>query len=246
MLEQYLGETSPFATAFACTSQAQLRQRPTTDLWDALEEESGQPVRDVMDTWIFQGGVPLVTFTNGELVQQPFVYGKSGGESAIGSTWLVPVLTRSLNSAERSRHLLADAAISVIDPLPVVVNAGGSGVFRSRYGQAELRHCSSAWANSTSSSARHSSRTTGRCCSAKADPLEGFLRHCARTRRPGRADAVAHGRQCRGLRQARPRPRAEGEPPRTGARSLRAPASLDSAGTPFPVRASSLPRCAPP
>ncbi len=33
----------------------------TADLWSALESVSGQPVGQVMDTWILQGGHPLVT-----------------------------------------------------------------------------------------------------------------------------------------------------------------------------------------
>ena len=33
----------------------------TADLWDALEDASGAPVRDVMDTFILQGGHPLVS-----------------------------------------------------------------------------------------------------------------------------------------------------------------------------------------
>ena len=56
----------------------------TTDLWDALEENSGQPVRNVMDTWILQGGVPLVTLESGRVSQQPFSYLPVNGPSAIG------------------------------------------------------------------------------------------------------------------------------------------------------------------
>ena len=33
----------------------------TTDLWDAIEAATGEPVRRIMDTWIFQGGYPLVS-----------------------------------------------------------------------------------------------------------------------------------------------------------------------------------------
>ena len=33
----------------------------TTDLWDAIEEVTDEPVRRIMDSWIFQGGHPLVT-----------------------------------------------------------------------------------------------------------------------------------------------------------------------------------------
>jgi hypothetical protein len=51
---------------------------------------------------------------------------------------MVPVLTRSLGGGEPSRHLLVDKPLNVSDAPPVVLNAGGSGVFRSRYGHAEL------------------------------------------------------------------------------------------------------------
>ncbi len=47
----------------------------TTDLWDALEDASGAPVRDVMDTFILQGGHPLVSLHGDTLSQQPFSLG---------------------------------------------------------------------------------------------------------------------------------------------------------------------------
>ena len=138
MLEQYLG-----ATTFRDGIRRYLRTHAyantvTTDLWDALEEASGQPVRDMMNTWILQGGHPLVTFVDGHLTQQPFAYGPARAESAIGSSWLVPVLTRSLDGGDVTRQLLSDAPVDVSDASPVVVNAGGSGVYRTRYGHAEL------------------------------------------------------------------------------------------------------------
>jgi len=105
---------------------------------DALEETSAQPVRAMMNTWILQGGHPLVTLDAGTLSQQPFAYGEAKGDSAIGASWLVPVLTRSLAGGPTNRHLLANTPLSVHDELPVVLNAGGSGVFRSRYGTREL------------------------------------------------------------------------------------------------------------
>ena len=61
MMEQYLG-----ADVFRDGIRHYLRKHSyantiTTDLWDALEEVSREPVRDVMNTWILQGGHPLVT-----------------------------------------------------------------------------------------------------------------------------------------------------------------------------------------
>ncbi len=138
MLEQYLGETTFRDGIRHYLKKHSYANTITTDLWDALEETSGQPVRAMMNTWILQGGHPLVTLEGGMLRQQPFMYGPARGDSAIGSSWLVPVLTRSLHEGPTSRHLLGDEPVAVSDQAPVVLNAGGSGVFRSRYGAQEL------------------------------------------------------------------------------------------------------------
>ncbi|MGP8009227.1 MAG: M1 family metallopeptidase [Acidimicrobiales bacterium] len=138
MLEQYLGEEVFRDGIRLYLKKHSYANTITTDLWDALEENSGQPVREMMNTWILQGGVPLVTLEKGQLSQQPFRYGPATTPSAIGDHWWTPVLTRSLEGGETSHHLLQDTAISVADQAPVVVNAGGSGVFRTRYGSAEL------------------------------------------------------------------------------------------------------------
>ncbi|WP_419918055.1 M1 family metallopeptidase [Candidatus Poriferisocius sp.] len=66
MLEQYLG-----ADAFRDGVRQYLRRHSyanteTHDLWDALAEATGEPVRPVMDSWIFQGGHPVVTVTPDE------------------------------------------------------------------------------------------------------------------------------------------------------------------------------------
>ena len=55
----------------------------------------------------------------------------------IGSSWKVPVMARSLNGGATSVHLLEDDAITLSEDAPVVLNAGGSGYFRSRYGVSE-------------------------------------------------------------------------------------------------------------
>jgi puromycin-sensitive aminopeptidase len=156
MLEQYLGEDRfrdgvrryLRAHAFANTE--------TCDLWEAIEAEADDvEVRSVMDSWIFQGGYPLVRATSAlddqgeevvELRQSPFAYlpvdaafldGK--GRSAIGSDWLVPVLAAPLREraggAEvRLKVLLAEEPAH-LPPVagPVVLNAGGSGFFRLSY-----------------------------------------------------------------------------------------------------------------
>ena len=92
----------------------------TTDLWDALEEVSGHPVRDMMNTWILQGGHPLVTLEDGHLRQQPFAYGPARGASAIGSSWMVPVLDPLAQRGPPAGTCWATSPDRVTDAPPVV------------------------------------------------------------------------------------------------------------------------------
>ncbi len=138
MLEQYLGATTFRDGIRHYLAKHSYANTVTADLWDALETISGQPVREMMDTWILQGGHPMVTLADGRLSQAPFVFADPAHKGAIGDHWLVPVLTRSLEGGEASHHLLRDVPITVSDAAPVLLNAGGSGFFRSRYAPAEL------------------------------------------------------------------------------------------------------------
>lgn len=142
MLEQYLGAETFRNGIRLYLSTHSYANTVTTDLWDALETVSQQPVRDMMNTWILQGGHPLVTLENGTLTQEPFSYGPPQNVSAIGSSWLVPVLTRGLHGGPVSRHLLGTTPVKIDDSRAVVLNAGGSGAYRSRYGARELAEIS--------------------------------------------------------------------------------------------------------
>ena len=63
MLEQHLGEEQ-FRDGVRHYLQAHAYgNTETSDLWDALESTSGQPVRDTMDSWIWQAGYPVISVT---------------------------------------------------------------------------------------------------------------------------------------------------------------------------------------
>jgi puromycin-sensitive aminopeptidase len=112
MLEQYLGSERFRDGVRRYLSEHRLSNTETSDLWDAIEAASGEPVRDIMDSWILQGGFPLVrvdepTDTSGGgaherlvLTQEPFAYAPAEGESAVGSHWRVPVIARSVGDAD--------------------------------------------------------------------------------------------------------------------------------------------------
>jgi puromycin-sensitive aminopeptidase len=146
MLEQHLG-AEPFRKGIAAyIKKHSYSNTETTDLWDAIEEATGEPARATMDSWIYQGGYPLVSVTAGskgvEISQQRFLWhGAEQGEPAV---WHVPVTARGgVEGAERVERTLLDTASGTIDlggkPDWVVANAGGWGFFRVRYTSELLR-----------------------------------------------------------------------------------------------------------
>jgi puromycin-sensitive aminopeptidase len=140
MLESYVG-IETFRNGVRRYLQAHLyANTETTDLWDAIEAEApADRIRAVMDTWIFQGGYPVIYVEKKggelELTQSPFAYlpgaaPKSG--SAIGKDWLVPVLVRSGDAEQRLLLGNEPAQISAAEE-GTVVNAGSSGFYRVNY-----------------------------------------------------------------------------------------------------------------
>ncbi|HEY2301140.1 MAG TPA: M1 family metallopeptidase, partial [Acidimicrobiales bacterium] len=147
MLEQYLG-AEPFRRGIVrYLNEHRFSNTETTDLWDAIEAESGEPARAVMDSWIDQGGYPLVSVTadGGRLTlsQQRFLYAGGAGEER----WQVPVNLRySVDGrVEEARVLLADQSVDVELAGPpdwVLVNDGAWGFYRVGYEASLLRRLS--------------------------------------------------------------------------------------------------------
>ena len=138
MLERFLGPDA-FREGIRRYLRAHLYDNAeTTDLWDAIEEATGEPVRATMDSWIFQEGHPLVTVepTAGgvALSQARFTYSGASGSTR----WSVPVLLRvgAGGAVTEHRVLLQESSSGVaLDGPPdwVVANAGGSGFYRVQY-----------------------------------------------------------------------------------------------------------------
>jgi puromycin-sensitive aminopeptidase len=112
----------------------------TTDLWDALEESTRQPVRALMDTWIFQPGYPLVSVEKEprglRITQQLFRYLQD--ETDKERRWHVPIFLRAGMSGRIINKTILltdrDQRIELDDSVDwAVVNAGGHGFYRVRY-----------------------------------------------------------------------------------------------------------------
>ena len=141
MLEQYLGEDTFRRGIADYLGTHAYGNTETTDLWDALEHASGAPVRRVADSWIFQGGHPLVSIARGDhpstlvLDQRRFRY----LDDDDGPRWSVPVGIRWADASGATHDLdvlLEDASTTVdltAEPTWVVVNRSAAGFFRTDY-----------------------------------------------------------------------------------------------------------------
>jgi puromycin-sensitive aminopeptidase len=147
MLEQYL-EPGEFQRGIArYLSTHKYGNTETTDLWDAIEAETGEPVRALMDSWIFQEGHPSVVVSRSDdnsqitLRQNRFLYiGARGSETH----WHIPIRLRvSVNGdIEKRKVLLTEGEMTINFNGNVdwaLVNDGSWGFYRVQYDSDLLR-----------------------------------------------------------------------------------------------------------
>ena len=130
MMERYLGEEVFRSGVSSYLKAHAYANTETEDLWHALDAASGEPVGEIMDTWIFQGGFPRLTVDREaggyRITQKQFRYLVPGDNQ-----WKVPVLIRA--DGEASRLLLSGSSDTIEAGSDLVVNAGGDGFYRVRY-----------------------------------------------------------------------------------------------------------------
>ena len=137
MLEQFLGEDAFRDGVRHYLSTHAFANTVTTDLWDALEEATGSPVRAMMDTWIYRAGHPLITVEATDagvtLRQRIFRYDDTGD-----TEWHVPISLRAQVGGQTvTRRLILDSTTAEVDlggrPDWVVANDGANGFYRVQY-----------------------------------------------------------------------------------------------------------------
>ena len=156
MLEQFLGpETFRRGLNRYLTGNMYANAR-TRDLWAALEEESGQPVTSIMDSWVKQMGYPVLHVEAERaddrlalsMSQERFVYDRLLGDGAPpsaaphdggddGEVWRVPVTVNS--GGEASSGLVMEGAEARLE-MPTAggwfkVNSDQTGFYRVNYSQ---------------------------------------------------------------------------------------------------------------
>ena len=115
----------------------------THDLWDALEAESGQPVRRIMDAWIFQSGYPAITVQRAGDVIRLTQHRFSPSLPEDATTWPVPLIVRQvLPDGELVERVLVEADgldVPLAHPDALVVANAGSTAFVRTFYDDELR-----------------------------------------------------------------------------------------------------------
>ena len=156
MLEQYLGPNVFRAGVRDYLRTHAYGNADTGDLWAALQRAARQPVTDLMQGWIFRQGYPLISVDLDQgssrgsrlrITQQRFTYLPSFGAADPGNErgpqWQAPLLIRvtARGQARTHRVLLTgpEAGLDLPDGFEsVLVNEGGHGFYRVRYGPALL------------------------------------------------------------------------------------------------------------
>ena len=132
MLEQYIGEDVFCRGITRYLKTHAYGNTETDDLWAALEAESGEPVGDIMDTWILQGGHPRVSVVpdgDGHVLSQEHFQFIGGSPRR----WKVPVRYRSAGGEGKT---IVDGETRIAAGEGLVVNAGGHGYYRVDYADA--------------------------------------------------------------------------------------------------------------
>ncbi len=140
MLEQYLGVEVFRAGVSHYLRTHAYGNTETSDLWDAIESTSGEPVRKLMDSWIWQPGYPLIwaSIDGNDLVLRQTRFGFEAPADD-GTRWMVPLTVRHSSGSESVLLEGDETRLTLADPEGVVVvNAGGHGYFRVAY-DTELR-----------------------------------------------------------------------------------------------------------
>ena len=150
MLELYIGEDVFRKGCQIYMAKHAFANTETADLWNALQtavNEAGLniPVAEMMDTWVFQQGFPLVTASRSgnklQVRQQAFRYLNEQGKK--NQLWYVPLAVRGSVSSDEKCFVLSEAEQSF--PLSdeaglLVLNANGKGFYRVAYSDELLQY----------------------------------------------------------------------------------------------------------
>ena len=155
MLESFLGEETFRQGLNKYLTTHQYANAERTDLWNALADVSGEPVAEIMDSWVLQTGYPMLDIgversdgnINLHMMQQRFVYDAILEDSAADETlWKVPIGVYTADGGDSASRLMDtkllawDVADSdAEDDAWTKLNPEQTGFYRVRYSSTDLQ-----------------------------------------------------------------------------------------------------------
>ncbi|KAJ3683358.1 hypothetical protein LUZ60_013585 [Juncus effusus] len=143
MLHSFLGPDRFQKALAAYIKKYSYKNAKTEDLWAVLEQETGEPVKDLMSSWTKQQGYPVIfanlKSTELQINQEQFL---SDGSPGTG-TWIVPV-TLTCSSNETKKKFILKSKSDKFDVKDVIenehnetfwikLNADQTGFYRVKY-----------------------------------------------------------------------------------------------------------------
>ncbi len=146
MLAAYLGEENFRRGLHGYLSRHQYGNATTEDLWQALGEASGKPVKEMMDTWTKQGGYPVLSVQEKDgslkLSQARFFLSGIPRKKKDATRWSIPVGVIGSDMSQETFSLLGKPSgqMSLTGQKNgwVKVNNGQTGYYRVKYSTAMM------------------------------------------------------------------------------------------------------------
>ena len=135
MIEAYVGEEAFREGVRRYLSAHAYANATGNDLWSAIEDASGKPVKTIMSTWIRQPGFPVVTVSkrDGKLTLRQERFLISGGPDKEKARWSIPLILE-VNGERRSILMEgAEHEIEVGDLKSLRINPDRTGFYAADY-----------------------------------------------------------------------------------------------------------------
>jgi aminopeptidase N len=155
MLEAYLGPETFRAGMNAYLKQYAYRNSTADDFWTMLRKVSNKPVDKIMQTFVKQPGVPMISVraeasgnsTRVTLQQQRYFYDRAKFNAGSDQLWQVPVCLKTAPTAAAGKSMqqcelltkkVESFTLPGLSPW-VLANAGATGYYRSGYEAGAVR-----------------------------------------------------------------------------------------------------------
>ncbi len=133
MIEGYLGRERFQAGIADYLGRHAWGNARSTDLWEALDRTSGEPISTILKAWTERPGLPVVRATSTAegitLAQERFSYDRRPNRE----TWPIPMVVAVNDRTERILFDSPSRQLSVPNGATVHLNQGASGFYRTLY-----------------------------------------------------------------------------------------------------------------